>query len=204
MDSKIEKLLPLVGEGASSLKTAHEKRCAEHSDKTISHKFNTAERFLLIACAAMDLADANQPHDRESIPGDSDLKNKELTRLRKLLGKELRLLEDTNEYEHKVRKNEKREREEMEEVTEVIHADLGQYAHTKVFSGDLKKTEKFARLMGGMKGGASASTKASPPNSPSLHPTYAPSTDRLDKINKDIEKQYMSAIQHKGKKGLGI
>lgn len=202
MDSKIEKLLALVGEGASSLKTIHEKRSEENDAKP--HKFNTSERFLLIAAAALDLAEANQNHDRVLIPGDSDLQNKEITRIRKLLGKELRLQEDTHDYERKVKKSEKREREEMDEVTESIRCDLGQYAHTKVFSGDLKKTEKFARLMGGLKNGGTVAAPTTPPTSPSLHPTYAPSTERMKKISRDIESQYMSAIQHKGKKGLGI
>ena len=202
MDSKIEKLLSLVGEGASSLKTTHERRSEETDQK--AHKFTTSERFLLIAAAALDLAEANRAHDRISIPGDSDLQNKEITRIRKLLGKELCLLEDTNDYERKVKKSEKREREEMDEVTEAIHCDLGQYAHTKVFSGNLKKTEKFARLMGGLKNGGTVVPPGTPPTSPSLHPTYAPSTERMKKISHDIESQFMSAIQHKGKKGLGV
>jgi hypothetical protein len=78
-------------------------------------------------------------------------------------------------------------------VAEAKGLELGQYGHTNVFDGDAKKTEKFARLMGGGKGGA---TEAG-------HNTYAASASTIKAIDRSLEQQFEAAHSHHGKKGLG-
>lgn len=81
---------------------------------------------------------------------------------------------------------------EKNEVAGVVGLDLGQYVHTKVFDGNSKKVEKFARLMGGAKGEPVAH-----------HNTFAPDSKTTQKITHELEEQFNQAIHHKGKKGLG-
>lgn len=71
--------------------------------------------------------------------------------------------------------------------------DLGQYAHTEIFDGEVKKAEKFARLMGGGKVGEHKTA----------HHTYAAPKEVLHKIGDDVEAQFNEALHHKGKRGLG-
>lgn len=74
--------------------------------------------------------------------------------------------------------------------------DFGQYAHTDVFDGNSRKAEKFARLMGGAK-----TTDNSPPTP---HATFAPPPEIAKDISQQIGDQYNLALQHKGKRGLGL
>ena len=81
---------------------------------------------------------------------------------------------------------------EANPVVEQKGLDLGQYAHTEVFDGNAKKAEKFARLMGGAKG-----------EPHKHHTTFAADSTTVKKVVHEIEDQFNTALQHKGKKGLG-
>lgn len=85
--------------------------------------------------------------------------------------------------------------EEVNRTAEDKGLDLGQYAHTKVFEGNAKKVEKFARLMGG--------GKAEVQTSHTHHHTFAPDSKTAQRIEHEIEEQFNAAMSHKGKKGLG-
>lgn len=93
----------------------------------------------------------------------------------------------------------KRPREEQEgaEQGNASSMDLGQYASAGVFDGNESKRAKFARLMGGAKTGSRPESRGSE------HNTLAASTAQIKRINEDLETQFDSAMQHKGKKGLG-
>lgn len=117
----------------------------------------------------------------------------------------LQRLQDHAEANDELRQSAKRARKTLKDfMPRVEHnaeveqkgLDLGQYAHTKVFDGDAKKAEKFARLMGGAK-------NTGAPPSPKLHATFAPSSDKVKKMELDIEGQFNLAVSHKAKKGLG-
>lgn len=184
MDAKIEKLLPTIGETATALKAAH----AE------GRKLTSSERFILVAIAALDLAEANSTHAVHVFAGDSEDDDKGIMRVRKLLMRQFEdMKENTAARKHEAAVS-KHETEEMEKVQANKHIDLGQYAHTSVFKGDEKKTEKFAKLMGGGKAGSAPAAQRN---------TYAPNSEVVKKITQDIQSQFHSAITHKGKKGLG-
>eukprot|EP00388_Colpodella_angusta_P006360 GDKJ01018872.1.p1 GENE.GDKJ01018872.1~~GDKJ01018872.1.p1 ORF type:complete len:178 (-),score=23.80 GDKJ01018872.1:36-569(-) len=175
----------MVGETATSLKAAH----AE------GRKLTSSERFVLIAIAALDLAEANSAHSVHVHAGDSEEDDRDLLRLRKLLMRQLQDMEHTTSaVKHETVVN-RCEEEKMNKIAASKHIDLGQYSHTAVFKGDEKKTEKFAKLMGGAK--ESNSTQLA------SHATYAPNSEVVSKITRDIENQFHSAVTHKGKKGLG-
>jgi hypothetical protein len=115
----------------------------------------------------------------------------------------LRRAENTGDADPDLQKALKRGRKLLQELlphgeenqsVEDKGLDLGQYAHTKVFDGNAKKAEKFARLMGG----AAASD-----GQPHHHSTFAPDSSTVAKITHDIEEQFNAAITHRGKKGLG-
>lgn len=186
MDPKIEKLLPVIGEAASSLRSVH----------AGDRKITVAERFILVAIASLDLAEANDAHNVHHAAGDSEFDSKDIKRLRKLLMRHLIKTEDEEDDALRQRTIDAKEEQAMASIAEQKRLDLGQYAHTKVFQGDERKTEKFAKLMGGSNAAASAAAKGA-------HSTYAPNSEVVSRITKDIEDQYAAAAAHKGKKGLG-
>lgn len=142
------------------------------------------------------LADARELHEACGTPDLSDLQAYLL-----VATAALRLAEALDNNNEDVARDLKRARKllhshiptaEANPVAEDHQLDLGQYAHTKVFEGDSKKVEKFARLMGGGKGEAATH-----------HNTFAPDSKTSERITHEIAEQFNAAVNHKGKKGLG-
>ncbi|KPI87351.1 hypothetical protein ABL78_3539 [Leptomonas seymouri] len=79
--------------------------------------------------------------------------------------------------------------------------ELGQYADTDAFGQNEEKRMKFARLMGGAKAAAAAGSGAS--GSHSHHNTHAKSSAEVRRMNENLEREFESAMTHKGKRGLG-
>jgi hypothetical protein len=131
------------------------------------------QAYLLIATAALSKAESCCPDVTEA----DDETRKLIKRARKMMTALLPEVETNANVEEK-------------------GLDLGQYAHTKVFEGDNKKVEKFARLMGGK---AAMSVEGQHTH----HNTFAPDSKTSKRITHEIEEQFNSALHHKGKKGLG-
>lgn len=132
-------------------------------------ELNDFQRYLLLAVASLQKAEESTEDDDE---------RKTAKRLRKQLQQSLPESTAT----------------ESNATIEKKGLDLGQYAHTKVFAGNEKKTEKFARLMGG----------AHSSGQPHHHATFAADSKTAERVNHELENQFQQAMQHKGKKGLGL
>ncbi|KAG5490236.1 hypothetical protein JKF63_00355 [Porcisia hertigi] len=78
--------------------------------------------------------------------------------------------------------------------------ELGQYASSGVFDQNEQKRMKFARLMGGVK---AAVQEKGGTGGQSHHNTFVASNTELKRMNANLESQFVSAMSHKGKKGLG-
>ncbi|KPA81352.1 hypothetical protein ABB37_03738 [Leptomonas pyrrhocoris] len=79
--------------------------------------------------------------------------------------------------------------------------ELGQYSATGAFGHNEEKRMKFARLMGGAKAAAAAGGGDS--NSHPHHNTHAKNSAEVRRMNENLEREFESAMSHKGKKGLG-
>lgn len=139
---------------------------------------NQLQAYLLLATAALSQAEADDAADDETA--------KTIKRARKIIS--ALIDSSTSSATTTV--------EESNDVAEKKGLDLGQYAHTKVFDGDSKKVEKFARLMGGK-------SVVSTEGHHTQHNTFAADSKTVKRITHEIEEQFNAAMQHKGKKGLG-
>lgn len=153
---------------------------------SVDQEFKDTEGFVVLALAAVKAALSSD----DSLPEDlvSELKS-----VRKLLkGTRSQL---SNDKEASAGDKRKRDGAACTSSSEI---DLGQYANQegKLFSGNDKKQEKFARLMGGKKAEHTG-------DSGLHHSTFAKSLDEVKKMNQDLEKEFTYALEHKGKKGLG-
>lgn len=81
--------------------------------------------------------------------------------------------------------------------------ELGQYSTTNVFGQNMEKRLKFARLMGGAKAATAAAENCSSNGSRLHHNTHAKSGAEVRRMNDNLEREFESAMAHKGKKGLG-
>jgi hypothetical protein len=82
--------------------------------------------------------------------------------------------------------------------------ELGQYSSTDAFGQNAEKRMKFARLMGGAKAAAIAAESAAQGGaSHTHHNTHAKSSAEVRRMNENLEREFESAMTHKGKKGLG-
>jgi hypothetical protein len=140
---------------------------------------NQLQAYLLLATAALSQAESDDGADDET--------SKTIKRARKIISA---LIDASTTTAGAVV-------EEANVVAEKKGLDLGQYAHTKVFDGDSKKVEKFARLMGGKSVVATEGHHTQ-------HNTFAPDSKTSKRITHEIEEQFNAAMQHKGKKGLGL
>ncbi|CUG89811.1 Hypothetical protein, putative [Bodo saltans] len=140
---------------------------------------NQLQAYLLLATAALSQAEADDAADDETA--------KTIKRARKIISA---LIDSSTSSSTTTTV------EESNDVAEKKGLDLGQYAHTKVFDGDSKKVEKFARLMGGK-------SVVSTEGHHTQHNTFAADSKTTKRITHEIEEQFNAAMQHKGKKGLG-
>ncbi|CCW69272.1 unnamed protein product [Phytomonas sp. Hart1] len=139
---------------------------------------------------------------------------------KKLDGRDLDSASVVNPKTKKVRKEEKEKdekdyppdgagkKDEDKEKLPRIALDMGQYAATNAFEGNLAKQSKFSRLMGGAKRHPTdeATGHANPHPSPMsgvLHPTQAAGASAMNRMLNDLEAQFDVSVHHKGKRGLG-
>lgn len=147
----------------------------ESISETDSDACTTQDAFLLIALAALKQLQV------------AATANEDCAAAARQARKSLKTFLYNSPADTKASKGVKRVRVDAEEL------DIGQYAGSGAFADDEAKKNKFARLLGG---GKADHAKAA-------HNTHAVSSSTLNRITKDLTNQFDSAMQHKGKKGLG-